>query len=121
SEPFSAGALEAKLREAAGWQNEPHPGLFVTGPIETLIANGASLDLDVLPVVRGRAPGVRRPSGWNFFVGPIQDAIEARRKAGTGPPLKVVNGSKPEPKQTLEQIIEETGWKPGPAYYRNSQ
>jgi hypothetical protein len=40
--------LESKLREAAGWQNEPHPGLFVVGCIEALIAKGASLDAAAL-------------------------------------------------------------------------
>ena len=77
--------LESKLREAAGWQNQPHPGLFVTGCIEALIANGASLEQDVLPVIRGRAPSAK-PVGWKYFVGPIQDAMQSRLDAGTGPP-----------------------------------
>lgn len=108
-----SSSLESKLREAAGWQSEPHPGLFVTGPIEALIANGADLDRDVLPVLRGRAKGVRRPSSWAYFTGPIQDAVANRVAAGTGPPLRSVNGGKTEPKQTLEQLMAETGWKPG--------
>lgn len=109
----ASATLESKLREAAGWQSEPHPGLFVTGPIEALIANGADLDRDVLPVIRGRAKGVRRPSSWAYFTGPIQDAVANRVAAGTGPPLRSVNGGKTEPKQTLEQLMAETGWKPG--------
>lgn len=78
--------IERKLREAAGWERETAPNLFVTGPIEALIANGADLELDVLPVIRGLAPKVRRPSTWNYFVGAIQDAVAARRAATTGPP-----------------------------------
>lgn len=78
-------ALEASLREAAGWQQEPAPGLFVTGPIEALIANGADLERDVLPVIRGLAPRVRRPSTWNYFVGAIQDAVASRKAALTSP------------------------------------
>lgn len=111
----ASATLESKLREAAGWQSEPHPGLFVTGPIEALIANGADLERDVLPVIRGRAKGVRRPSSWAYFTGPIQDAVANRLAAGssTGPPLRSVNGGKTEPKQTLEQLMAETGWKPG--------
>jgi len=81
----SAG-LEVKLREAAGWQQQPAPNLAVTGPIETLIASGAILETDVLPVVRAHAPRVRRPSSWNYFVPIIQDAVRARIEAGTGPP-----------------------------------
>lgn len=70
--------LETKLREAAGWQQEPHPNLCVVGPIAGLIATGASLDLDVLPVVRSRAPSVTSKTGWRYFIAPIQDAVKAR-------------------------------------------
>lgn len=74
--------LESRLREAAGWQNEPHPGLCVTGPIGAVIDAGASLDLDVLPVVRSLASKVNGRTGWKYFVGPIRDAMTARVKAG---------------------------------------
>lgn len=70
--------LEIKLREAAGWEREPHPNLFVVGPIAELIATGASLDLDVLPVIRSKAPSVTSRTGWRYFVAPIQDAVKAR-------------------------------------------
>lgn len=116
---LSGPALEAKLREAAGWQNEPAPGLFVTGSIEALIANGADLELDVLPVIRGRASKVRRPSSWAYFIGPIQDAMEARKSASTGPPLKVVSGAgRTEPKKSFEELAKELlpGWTPGPKF-----
>ena len=85
---FSSGAgeLEAKLRKAAGWESQPSPNLAVTGPIETLIASGAILETDVLPVVKAHAPRVRRPSSWRYFVPIIQDAMQARLAAGTGPP-----------------------------------
>lgn len=76
--------IEEKLREAAGWQNHPAPNLFVTGPIEALIAAGASLETDVLPVIRARAPSVRGSPNWKYFVGPIQDAMNARTKAYAG-------------------------------------
>lgn len=70
--------LEIKLREAAGWQREPHPNLCVVGPIAELIATGASLELDILPVVRSRAPSVTSRTGWRYFIAPIQDAVKAR-------------------------------------------
>lgn len=110
--------LEAKLREAAGWQSEPHPGLFVTGPIEALIASGADLELDVLPVIRGRAAKVRRPAGWNYFIGPIQDAVEARRTASTGPPTKAGNSINGAPQKSFEELRKELlpGWTPGTKY-----
>lgn len=106
--------LEAKLREAAGWQNEPAPGLFVTGPIQELLDNGASLDLDVIPVIRGRAKGASAQS-WRYFVKPIQEAVRARREAGTGPPPRGASAV-PDKTPTLEQLIAETGWKPGTKY-----
>lgn len=83
---FGAGDLEAKLREAAGWQSQPAPNLCVTGEIAALIAAGAILETDVLPVVKAHAPRVRRPSSWRYFVPIIQDAVQARKAAGTGPP-----------------------------------
>lgn len=70
--------LETKLREAAGWQREPHPNLCVVGPIAELIATGASLELDILPVIRSRAPSVTSRTGWRYFIAPIQDAVKAR-------------------------------------------
>lgn len=113
SSHLSGQALETRLREAAGWQNEPHPNLFVTGCIESLLAAGADLELDVIPVIRGRAPTLRKPSGWSYFVGAIQDAHRARQNASTGPPPKFANGNSQQPKQTLEDLMKETGWKPG--------
>ena len=82
----ASGELEAKLREAAGWQQQPHPNLAVTGPIEELIASGAILERDVLPVIRAHAPRVRRPTSWRYFIPIIQEAVQTRLAAGTGPP-----------------------------------
>jgi len=108
--------LESKLREAAGWQNEPHPGLFVIGCIESLITKGASLEADVLPVVRGRAPNAK-PVGWKYFVGPIEDAMASRRNAATGPPSKQFNGAS-QPKKSFEELRKELipEWNPGTKY-----
>lgn len=107
-----AGALEAELRRAAGWEAEPAPNLAVTGPIEALIAAGAVLQTDVLPVVKAHAPRVRRPNSWRYFVPIIQDAMQARRQASTGPPRP--QGSS-EPQETFEQLRQRLvpGWTPG--------
>jgi hypothetical protein len=113
-------SLETKLREAAGWQSEPAPGLFVTGPIQTLLDNGASLELDVLPVIRGRAKGCRRASSWKYFIPAIQDAVESRRNAATGPPPKFGNGAAP-PQKTFDELRKELlpEWNPGTKFASN--
>lgn len=75
-------ALETHLRKAAGWEREPAPNLSVVGPIAALVEQGADLDRDVLPVVKAHAPNVRTRTSWKYFVGPITDAMNARREAG---------------------------------------
>lgn len=85
--------LEAVLRDAAGWANDPSPNLFVTGPIEALIEAGASLERDVLPVVRAKAQACRSPN-WRFFLRPIREAWEARVSAGN-PLANGANGHAP--------------------------
>ena len=107
-------ALEAKLRKAAGWENEPHPGLCVIGPIVGLIEAGASLELDILPVVAARAPKVRARA-WTYFVGPVQDAMAARLGAAIpqsrAPPDSEFGRKSADAE--LQRLSEETGWKPG--------
>jgi len=72
--------LETRMREAAGWLSHPAPNLFVTGPIEALLANGADLELDVLPVIRRDAPRCRSPN-WKFFTAAIAQARDDRLAA----------------------------------------
>lgn len=90
-------ALETKLREAAGWENESHPQLLVVGPIMGLIEGGANLEIDVLPVVRAVAPKAK-PVGWKYFVGPIKDAITARHSA-RAPPSDAVTAERERKRQ----------------------
>jgi len=75
--------LEHKLRDAAGWQNEPAPMLAVTGHIQGLINEGADLDLDVLPVVTALAPQAYSRKSWNFFIDAIKRARDQRLSAST--------------------------------------
>lgn len=77
-EPVDWDLLEAALRSAARWENEPHPGLRVVGPIVQLLDAGADLDKDVLPTIRAKAPTVRKRIGWAYFVDPIIEARNAR-------------------------------------------
>lgn len=89
--------LEARLREAAGWQNEPAPMLAVTGEIDALLGQGASLELDVLPIIKALGSQPKRRSSWKYFIGPIRDAWQARISTeATGPPVaQVVPFSQP--------------------------
>ena len=73
-----ASDLEAQLRDAAGWQNEPAPMLAVTGPIEALIDAGASLETDVLPTIRALAPQARSRANWKYFVSAIAQSRDDR-------------------------------------------
>lgn len=102
--------LEARCREAAGWQNEPHPKLAVIGPIVELIKSGASLEMDVIPVIAAHAPKCRSRSGWAYFVGPIQDAMATRVNARAPPS---VAKSQDENVANLAALQEKYGWKPG--------
>jgi uncharacterized protein YdaU (DUF1376 family) len=72
--------LERKLRQAAGWQNEPSPKLAITGPIQALIDAGADLEQDVLPVIAAIAPGADGRS-WNYFTKAIARARDQRVEA----------------------------------------
>lgn len=81
-------ALEDRLRDAAGWQNEPAPKLAITGPIQALLDQGADFDLDVAPTVAAFADKVRSRTSWNYFVNPIREAWEARIAAA-----KPINGT----------------------------
>lgn len=69
--------LEARLREAAGWQSEPAPMLCVTGEIEALINSGADLDADVLPVIKALSPRAEA-SSWRYFTKAIARARDQR-------------------------------------------
>lgn len=88
--PDGWNQLEAKCREAAGWQNEPHPNLFVIGPIAALIEAGCILELDVLPTIRARSSACRGVKNWKYFISAIQQARDDRLGA-----LTPANPSKP--------------------------
>lgn len=75
--------LRDVMAEAAGWQQARAQGkLEVVGPIVQLLKSGADLDLDVLPVIRRDAPKCNSPN-WKFFVNPIAQARDGRKRAGT--------------------------------------
>lgn len=77
--------LQSKLIEAAGENGiQPH-GSIIVGPIVELIATGVNLELDILPVIRSRCNGRRRPAGsWAYFVPAIREAYERRVGSSKG-------------------------------------
>jgi hypothetical protein len=71
----SADQLEARLRDAAGYQSSPAPSLRILGPIEMLIGDGFDLETEILPVIRARAASLPRPAqSWSYFVEAIREA-----------------------------------------------
>lgn len=86
SRPFDRSAsdlLEAKLREAAGYQQNPAPNLLVVGPIEGLIAEGFDLDGEILPTVRAKAMAMAKPAqSWAFFVPVVREARDKGQRNG---------------------------------------
>ena len=75
---YSFSDLENRLREAAGAENDPSPGLLVVGPIAQAIADGADPDLDVFPIIRAKCKTGFRPRSWSYFLQPIADAKATR-------------------------------------------
>lgn len=75
SADLSSEHLEASLRSAAGYENNPAPDLFVVGPIFDLLVEGFDLDREILPVIRSRAAAMPRPAqSWRYFVPVIREA-----------------------------------------------
>jgi len=114
--PRDASAeLEAKLREAAGWEREISPKLCITGPIEALIEAGAILETDILPVIRSIADKAENRSTWKFFIPAIVRARDARLAALTAvsPPLtgtangKSSGNSRSQNRAVVDAIIAE--------------
>lgn len=89
--------LEADLREAAGFQTNPSPGLFVLAPILGLLDIGYDIEADILPTVRAVASRMKRPArSWDYFVEPIREAIADRQAVaakGRAPPGKQSTGT----------------------------
>ena len=96
----STDDLEKVLREAAGWQSHPAPNLFVTGQIAELIRNGASIDHDVIPIIRRDAPRCRSPN-WNYFVPAIAQARADREAAAKLNPEAKPNAPSYKSRNTL--------------------
>lgn len=105
--------LESRLREAAGWQNEPAPNLAVTGAVEALIDAGACLETDVLPTVRALAPNVRTRTSWKYFLNAIaqarDDRIAAAKIVSHPSATRPANDRRPSQDQQLADLVDHLG------------
>lgn len=91
-EAIDLPALTEKCREAAGWQSDPSPNLFVIGGIAGLIKAGCDLEMDVLATIRAKAYACRGQKTWKFFIGAIQQARDDRLGAMSAPNPTKQNG-----------------------------
>lgn len=81
----TADGLEARLRQAAGYEQNPAPNLFVIGPIEALISEGFDLEAEILPAIRSKAMSMPKPAqSWAFFVPVIREARDRSQRGGRG-------------------------------------
>jgi uncharacterized protein YdaU (DUF1376 family) len=60
--------LETQMREAAGWEREPHPNLSVVGPAVAAMLSGVDLDLDLLPACRAHGPKLTSRTSWKYIL-----------------------------------------------------
>ena len=66
--------LERKCREAAGYEQNPAPNLFVIQPIRSLIAEGFDLEREILPAIRAKSASLpRQAQSWSYFVQPVRE------------------------------------------------
>lgn len=81
--PSSGGAakvdydfIEKQCRDAAGLDDDPSPGLMVVGPIIRLVEAGATLERDILPVLRAAKAKGQRGSTWTYYLPAIERAMK---------------------------------------------
>lgn len=87
--------LEAMLREAAGFQRNPAPGLFDLSAILGVLDQGADLHGEILPAIRAKPNQNAR--SWSYFVKQIQDFRAKRRAAAASPLPEILSKSGPGP------------------------
>lgn len=96
--------IKDKLLEAVGEKIQPH-GAIVIGPILELIAQGADLETDVLPVIAARSARMTEPAGsWTYFVKAIREAHNRRVEAGKGLSRPKVSAIKSDDDMSPEEL-----------------
>lgn len=99
--------IESALRDAAGYENNPAPGLFQVGQIMGLMEEGFDLQRDILPVIRAKAKQLtHQVQSWNYFIHPIR---EAKAKAAKSAPA--TGTTKPARETTAEFLAKYAGEK----------
>lgn len=96
--------LSMALRSAARWPHDP--GLLNVAPIKTLLAEGADLALDVVPVVAAKSRYVNERSKWTYFVEAIREHWQRRIAP---PPITIDAKHFPESWKAWRQHFEATG------------
>ena len=69
-------ATEKRCREAAGLEDDPAAGLLVIGPIIRLLEAGATLERDILPVLKAAKAKGQRGSTWTYYLPAIERAMK---------------------------------------------
>jgi uncharacterized protein YdaU (DUF1376 family) len=69
--------LESELRDAAGLENNPSPGLLDLSPMLTLIDKGYDLARDILPKLREAKARGKSGNTWRYYVAGITEAKSA--------------------------------------------
>jgi hypothetical protein len=68
--------IEHQCRTAAGLENDPASGLLVIGPIIRLLEAGATLERDILPVLRAAKVKGQRGSTWAYYLPAIERGMK---------------------------------------------
>jgi hypothetical protein len=96
--------LEVKCRQAANAEQNPSPSLFDLSPVMRCLTAGASLELDVLPVIRQITVRGHRWSSWKYAEQAIMDA-KANREAPAKPGIAQPRGQPPPGKVSNNRRI----------------
>lgn len=76
--------IEAELRKAAGWENEPAPNLAIMGPVIEALRTGVDFELDLLPAARAHGQKMRSKTSWNYIIECAISARDRRRAVRSG-------------------------------------
>lgn len=76
--------IEAELRKAAGWENEPAPNLAIMGPVIEALRTGVDFELDLLPSARAHGQKMRSKTSWNYIIECAISARDRRRAVRSG-------------------------------------
>jgi hypothetical protein len=73
---FDYDLVENQCREAAGLEQASAPGLMVIGPLLRLLEAGATLERDILPVLRAAKAKGQKGSTWTYYLPAIERGLK---------------------------------------------